>query len=104
MCVKDLSWHPNEEPAPREMTGNSKRVRWGGDWVKQQGKHGGLSTEYLSSGARHSENAKMKFDFQLISRKYNATARGASATVDAGQAELMHETSEGSAKHRVCGK
>lgn len=28
MCVKDLSWHPNEEPAPREMTGNSKRVRW----------------------------------------------------------------------------
>lgn len=29
VCVKDLSWHPNEEPAPREMTGNSKRVRWG---------------------------------------------------------------------------
>lgn len=37
--------------------------------MKQLRKHGGLSTEYLSSGARHSENAKMKFDFQLISRK-----------------------------------
>lgn len=30
VCVKDLSRHPDEEPAPREMTGNSKRVREGG--------------------------------------------------------------------------
>lgn len=27
VCVKDLSWHPDEKPAPQEMTGNSKRVR-----------------------------------------------------------------------------
>lgn len=68
VCVKDLSWHPDEEPIPQEMTGNSKRVTEGG-WVKQLGKHGGLSTEFLSSGAKHSENGKMKFDFQVISRK-----------------------------------
>lgn len=32
VCVKDLSWHPDEESAPQEMTGNSKRVKggWGG--------------------------------------------------------------------------
>lgn len=55
----------------RRWQGIVKELRggWGLDWVKQLGKHGGLSTEYLSSGARHSENAKMKFDFQLISRK-----------------------------------
>lgn len=33
VCVKDLSRHPDEEPAPREMTGNSKRVRRAGGGV-----------------------------------------------------------------------
>lgn len=68
--------------------------------MKQLGKHGGLSTEYLSSGARHNENVKRK----LISRKYSATARWASTTVDAKQADLPHEMSEGTAKQRVCRK
>lgn len=103
VCVKDLSWHPDEETAPQELTGNSKRVRvrregGGGGDLKRLGKHGGLSAEYLSSGARRREDAKMKFDFQLISRKCGATARGASAAADAEQAELPHETSEGSAQ------
>lgn len=90
VCVRDLSWQMDEETAPQEMTVNSKR---GGGADVAVGKTWWFIYRISVLGGRHSENAKMKFDCQAISRKCSATVQAMSLNVGTKQAELPHYTS-----------